>query len=136
MLWPAGLTLSPGRDAAWHSTYFMDNFRKKQLAAHNPALDGGMERRRIGRIVHDDRGNASVVWRDAPDDYRRQVFEIEDEPGALSIEKAPRTFDPYACANLPEPKKSTAPRKDLRKLSEWIKMMRELEERKRNNDAE
>ena len=111
----------------------MDNLRKKQQPTNNLALDAGMERRRIGRIVHDDRGNASVDWLDAPSNYKRQVLEVHAEPGVLSIEKAPPTFDPYARVTLPESKKTGAPRKDLRKLSEWIKMMRELEERKRNS---
>ena len=99
---------------------------------------GNSERRRIGRIVHDERGNASLDWRDAPADYRRPVLEIESESRGLAIQKAPRTFDPYACATAPEPKKAAAagPRKDLRKLSEWIKMMRELEERKRRGETE
>jgi hypothetical protein len=35
-----------------------------------------------------------------------------------------------------ESQKSTGPRKDLRKLSEWIKMMRDLEERKRRGEVE
>jgi len=108
----------------------MATIAKKQPSTNN--LDAGMERRRIGRIVHDDRGNASVDWLNAPKDYRREVLELADAPGVLALEKAPRTFNPYECVKLPEPKKSAAPRKDLRKLSEWIKMMRELEERKRN----
>src|SRR5438552_4006950 len=87
MLLSAGLTLSSGRDAAGHSTYYMDNLRKKQLPTNSGALDGGMQRRRISRIVHDDRGNASVDWLDAPSNYKRQVLELADEPGALSIEK-------------------------------------------------
>jgi hypothetical protein len=110
----------------------MDNFRKKQPAATARSLESGAERRRVSRIVHDDRGNASVDWLDAPSNYNRQMFEIAAEPGVLSIQKAPRTYDPYASATLPETKKTAAPRKDLRKLSEWIKMMREREERKRN----
>ena len=99
---------------------------------------GNNERRRIGRIVHDDRGNASLAWWDAPADYRRPVLEIESESSGLAIQKPTRTFDPYACATPPEPKKAAAagPRKDLRKLSEWIKMMRELEERKRRGETE
>ncbi len=96
------------------------------------------ERRRIGRIVHDERGNARLDWWDAPADYRRPVLEIESESHGLANQKAPRTFDPYACATPPEQKKTAAagPRKDLRKLSEWIKMMRELEERKRRGEEE
>jgi hypothetical protein len=98
---------------------------------------GNSERRRIGKIVHDDRGNATVDWCDAPADYRRPVLEIESESSGLAIQKAPVTFDPYARATPPEPsKKATGPRKDLRKLSEWIKLMRDLEERKRRGEVE
>ncbi len=115
----------------------MDTFKKKPPAVVNGrGVTTDAERRRIGRIVHDDRGNASVDWHDAPADYKRQVFEIEEEPGGLSIQKAPRTFDPYSRDTLPEPKKTAAPKKDLKKLSEWIKMMRELEERKRRGEGE
>lgn len=111
----------------------MNTLRKKSFDVHGAAGEG--PRRRISRIIHDDRGNASVDWLDAPSDYRRQVFEIEDEPGAggLSIQKQPRSFNPYERSTLPEPKRSSAPKKDLRKLSEWIKMMRELEEKKRQS---
>ena len=115
----------------------MDIFKKKPPAAVNGgSVTTDAERRRIGRIVHDDRGNASVDWHDAPADYKRQVFEIEEESGGLSIQKAPRTFDPYSRGTLPEAKKAAAPKKDLKKLSEWIKMMRDLEERKRRGEVE
>jgi hypothetical protein len=115
----------------------MDTSRKKPPAVVNQPSDvTETKRRRIGRIVHDDRGNASVDWHDAPSDYQRQVFEIEKETGGLSIQKAPQTFDPYSAHTLPEPKKSAAPKKDLKKLSEWIKMMRDLEERKRRGEME
>jgi hypothetical protein len=113
----------------------MDTFIKKETAAKSLPADGGRERRRIGRIVHDDRGNAIVDWLDAPSDYKRPVFELEEEPGVLSLEKPPPRgwgFNPYECSTVPEPQKIPGPRKDLRKLSEWIKMMRELEDRKRN----
>ncbi len=115
----------------------METSRKKSIGANT---SGNNERRRIGRIVHDDRGNATLDWWDAPADYHRPVLEIEAESSGLAIQKAPPTFDPYARATLPEPKRVTAaappPRKDLRKLSEWIKMMRELEERKRKGEVE
>lgn len=117
----------------------MDNSRKKLPTAAGATGSTNVsdaQRRRIGRIVHDDRGNASVDWCYAPSDYKRQVFEIEEHPGALSIQKAPRTFNPYETATLPEPKKSAGPKKDLKKLSEWIKMMRDLEERKRRGELE
>jgi hypothetical protein len=120
----------------------METSRKKSFVSERheaaaPKMDNS-ERRRIGRVVHDERGNASLAWWDAPADYVRPVLEIESEPSGLAIQKAPRTFDPYACATPVEQKKTVAagPRKDLRKLSEWIKMMRELEERKRQGEAE
>lgn len=114
----------------------MDNSRKKSVAADRHSAPEAPERRRVGRIVHDDRGNASVSWHDAPTNYRRQVFEIESEQShGLQLETKPRTFDPYASAHPSEPKKSAGPKTDLRKLSEWIKMMRDLEERKRKGEV-
>jgi hypothetical protein len=119
----------------------MDTSRKKSFDSGRQGATGQTighhERRRIGRIVHDDRGNASLDWWDAPADYRRPVLEIESESRGLAIQKAPRTFDPYARATPAEQKAAAAgARKDLRKLSEWIKMMRELEERKRRGEVE
>ncbi len=89
------------------------------------------KRRRIATVVHDDRGNASVRWRDAPSDYERPVLEVSGEPG-LSI-KTDDSCDPYA--HRPAPKRRGT-RTDLRKLSEHIKRMRELEARKRNGGGD
>jgi hypothetical protein len=89
------------------------------------------ERRRIGTVVHDERGNASVRWRDAPADWERPVLEVLGDP-KLTV-KAEESYDPYARREARGG--AAATRTDLRKLSEWIKMMRELEERKRNGDA-
>jgi len=100
------------------------------------------ERRRIGEVVHDDRGNASVRWLDAPSDYQRPVLEVA--PDSAAARKLEESFDPYGRGATPGTASSTpdtatskrstgnTTRTDLRKLSEWIKMMRELEERKRN----
>jgi hypothetical protein len=115
--------------------------------------DNSSQRRRLGRIVHDERGTASVEWHDAPADEARTKLEVEksassgrgtrDPLGAdlLSIEKPVETFDPYQRTTAPErERKSTGntTRTDLRKLSEWIKLMRALEEQKKNGggDAE
>jgi hypothetical protein len=112
----------------------MDTSRKKSFATERrsePETPETPERRRVGRIVHDDRGNAMVKWHDAPANYRRQVFEIEsEEKRGLQLQTKPRSFDPYSTAHPSEPKKAAGAKTDLRKLSEWIKMMRELEERK------
>jgi hypothetical protein len=107
-----------------------------ELSKKRPADPGEVpeaERRRIGTVVHDDRGNASVRWQDAPPDFERPVLEILGDPGLSP--KSEEIHDPYA---RHEARKSTGntTRTDLRKLSEWIKMMRELEERKRNGGGE
>jgi hypothetical protein len=96
------------------------------------------ERRRLSRVVHDHKGNATVEWYDAPSDYERQVFEIEEvaspatkgrDTGSLSMHSGD-SHNPYM--RIPESERKRVPgqRTDLRKLSAWIKMMRELEEAK------
>ena len=93
------------------------------------------DRRRIGVIVHDDRGMASVEWHDAPADEQRPVLEVLGNP-QLALEED-SSFDPYArhTASLPKPNPGNTTRTDLRKLSEWIKMKRELEARKLRGGA-
>jgi hypothetical protein len=106
-----------------------DAIKKRPAQADSSAKD--TERRRISTIVHDERGNASVRWHDAPTDERRPVLEILGEP-KLSV-KNEQTYDPYARGNTRDSRKpGERTRTDLRRLSEWIKMMRELEERKKN----
>jgi hypothetical protein len=115
----------------------MDESNKKRLAQTSSGSAAEAERRRIGKVVHDDRGNASVLWHDAPADYQRPVLEVLGEP-KLAI-KNEESYDPYArggARSSPSPKSGNTTRTDLRKLSEWIKMMRELEERKRNGGGE
>lgn len=113
----------------------LDQSSKKKLEGK----PGGAEtnRRRVGAIVHDDRGNASVEWHDAPAGEERPVLEILDTPG-LSLQNDNATFDPYArhAASLPKPNPGHATRTDLRKLSEWIKMKREMEARKLRGDKD
>ncbi len=124
--------------------------KKTGLQEPRPASDAGSDaRRRLGKIVHDDRGNALVQWEEAPADYERPVLEIEssgmhrvlqERLGAdrLSIDAA-HNFDPYSSTRPIERKapQSTGntSRTDLRKLSEWIKLMREMEQRKQRSDA-
>jgi hypothetical protein len=110
-----------------------------------------LQRRRIGQIVHDDRGSASVEWRDAPFDHERQKLEIEDTRGSgrgdtklrggIQLEvPSEDTFNPYdrsPDATGTRPGAASAPKggkRDLKKLSEWIKTMRAMEERKKNGD--
>jgi hypothetical protein len=98
------------------------------------------DRRRIGRVVHDDRGVASVEWVDAPGKLaERPKLAIEDATPTASSE---RGYDPYGrppAARGPtsgvSPNRPPA-RRDLRKLSEWIKKMRELEARKQRGEQD
>lgn len=101
-------------------------------------------RRRASQIVHDDRGNARVEWIDAgyagvP--LERAPLSIESAPGRaegtrLVVERARAGgFNPYArvgAAHIPEPKKPV--KRDLRKLGEWIKLKRELDNRRYQDD--
>ncbi len=115
----------------------MDESNKKTPAQTSSGSAAESERRRVGKVVHDDRGNASVLWHDAPSDYQRPVLEVLGE-GKLSIRNED-SYDPYArggARSSRSAKSAATTRTDLRKLSEWIKMMRELEERKRNGDEE
>jgi hypothetical protein len=114
--------------------------KKDNVRSGGPAAGGtdGVERRRIGRIVRDDRDSASVEWVDAPSDYSRVPLSIEGTlpPG---VKRAQGGYNPYETISpsktQPDPDKRPAKR-DLRKLSEWIKQMRELEERKKRGDDE
>jgi len=105
-------------------------------------------RRRVSQIVHDDRGNARVEWIDAgaaAEKLQRDPLSIETTPARgvnakLTVERTRSSgFDPYArvgAAHIPEPKKQPAGKRDLRKLGEWIKLKRELEARKPEDDGE
>jgi hypothetical protein len=107
------------------------NFTFKKKPEAPPAT----ERRRIGLIVHDERGNASVDWHDAPADEARPVLEILGER-SLAVKTEESSYDPYAHARAPReaPKPAGTARTNLRALSAHIKLMRELEERKRRGD--
>jgi hypothetical protein len=98
-------------------------------------------RRRASQIVHDDRGNARVEWIDAG--YAGAPLSIESTPSRgdssrLSVERTRAGgFDPYArvgAAHIPEPKKKPQGKRDLKKLGEWIKLKRELDARKSQDD--
>lgn len=105
-------------------------------------------------MVHDDRGSASVEWRDAPNDYVRQVLELEQNAGStrgdtklrrgfepkLEVRKDD-TFNPYdrkpdKLGGNPPADTSKGGKRDLKKLSEWLKMMKAMEERKKNGESE
>jgi hypothetical protein len=113
-----------------------------------PDAEPTAERRRLSRIVHDHKGTATVQWYDAPADYERQVFEIEGatapptppkrglSTGSLAIEGGEDSHDPYMRIPEADRQRGSTTRTDLRKLSDWIKMMRSLEEAKKRRDEE
>ena len=118
----------------------MEDRKHSKLEPGQTGIMSKAQRRRVSKIVHDHKGTASVEWHDAPADYDRQVFELEEpkpatkglSTGSLSIQNDD-THNPYT--RIPESVRQRAPgqRTDLRKLSAWIKMMRELEEAKKRN---
>ncbi|HKD55757.1 MAG TPA: hypothetical protein VKB72_16205 [Steroidobacteraceae bacterium] len=105
-----------------------NNFKK---GPPSPDAVPEAERRRSGSVVYDDRGNASWDFRDAPPDFKRPLLEVLGDP-QMTV-KNEETYDPYARART-RPSGGNTTRTDLRKLGEWIKMMRELEARKSRGD--
>ena len=118
----------------------------KHRFAHpvRPETEPKAERRRLSRIVHDHKGNATVEWYDAPADYERPALEIEGattpgtpplrglSTGSLAVD-VEDSHNPYMRIPEADGKRAPGQRTDLRKLSAWIKMMRSLEEAKKHN---
>ncbi|HEY6454780.1 MAG TPA: hypothetical protein VIY90_05790 [Steroidobacteraceae bacterium] len=95
------------------------------------------ERRRAGRIVRDDRDTARVEWVDAPADFARVPLSIESTlpPGVKRTSGG--GYNPYETISPHKGSTATDKRsgkRDLRKLSAWIKQMRELEARKKRGE--
>ncbi len=96
--------------------------------------DSTAERRRLSQIRHDDRGNAYVEWVDAPAELvERPKLEIQRERLELQLDSGQSACNPYSNDAGAARKTGNTTRTDLRKLSEWIKMMRE---RERTNGGE
>jgi len=121
----------------------LDSHRKSPPPRTDSNEPAAPERRRVGEVVHDDRGTARVEWHDAPADYDRPRLELEDDGTTqrrLTIVNEGRGGEPTNPYNRSaEPKRNATPpqqqqKRDLRKLSEWIKLMREMEERKARDD--
>ena len=113
----------------------MDASTKKIDGEQDRRQDSTGERRRVSRVRHDDRGNAYVEWVDAPAELvKRPKLSIEGDQ--LQLETERKAYDPYSNDSGVARKSGNTTRTDLRKLSEWIKMMREMEERKRVDESE
>ena len=90
-----------------------------------------VERRRIGKVVHDERGNARLEWVDVTGKpgFDRETLTLKDVPLSIQQEDAD-TFNPYERKPIDKPLAQRTAKRDLRKLSEWIKATRAAEEKK------
>jgi hypothetical protein len=109
---------------------------KQDKRPDEPAAEADTpQRRRIGRIVRDDRDSATVEWVEAPANHHRVPLSIEKTlpPGGI---KPASGYDPYETVTPQRADKTDKrpAKRDLRKLSEWIKQMRELEDRKKRGE--
>jgi len=103
-----------------------------------------------GRVIFDDRGNAIWEWAMDPgahDDASGAPLRILEHPSLSIAEDSPsvvdsvrgngqvakKGYDPY---DSDKPRKPNAPsrKKDLRRLSEWLKLKKQAEENKKNED--
>ncbi len=108
------------------------------------------EVKRTGRVKFDERGNAVWEWAMATGAFGGDVsttrLRILDHPALSIAEDAPPTeetvranplgvkkgYDPYDSGKLG--KAQAARKKDLRRLSEWLKLKKQAEENKKNQD--
>lgn len=125
----------------------VDPYQRKPLEPDdtNDTNDTSGERRRLARVVHDDRGTARVEWQDVPPDFvvERPKLEVEtfdDTVHRLAIlnEGQADPFNPYNTGAKPRvaPQAKPKPKRDLRKLSEWIKLMRGMRDKGNDGDDE
>ena len=96
-----------------------------------------------GRVSFDDRGNAVWEWATATGAFGRDVSTDQlrrlEHPGLAILDEGPPTapgvranplgatrgYDPYDSGHLGKPR-TPKPKKDLRKLSEWISLRRRV----------
>jgi hypothetical protein len=102
-------------------------------------------RRRLARIVHDDRGNASMEWErlgahETGPEARQPLKFVDDQVPADRRAPLARVIEPGGGFNPYErldgaaaPGAPARKPKDLRKLSEWIEQQRQVAARKREN---
>lgn len=78
--------------------------------------------------MHDDRGNGAIQWVDAGKNHKRDTLGFGDAPFAVNEEQS---FNPYEHAPTDRGGNGAKPvKRDLRKLSEWIKTLRAVEANK------
>lgn len=123
----------------------MEKNSKNRVDRPDAPTEIDFPRRQLGRVEHDHLGNARMEWAPLSDRAAndRQVLALLDgaeakaaQPLAIDRDHS-RGFEPYGSGRTSafEPPRET-PRKpkDLRKLGEWLKMTRELEERRKRGE--
>ena len=126
-----------------------DRNSKRRTAPEGPT-NVAFPRRQLGRVEHDERGNARMEWALMPEHAARAdrvVLELIEEPDSGGgagkpppvARAAGAAFQPYgggASTPFAPAEPADAPRKpkDLRKLGEWLKMTRELEARRKEGE--
>ena len=119
---------------------------EKPKTAGNPAPDNSGEKS-TGRVKFDERGNAVWEWQVATGAFGREVttqrLQKLEHPALSIADDAPTPFetvranplgtkkgyDPYDSGKLGR-KPPDKPVKDLRKLSEWLKLKKQAESNK------
>jgi hypothetical protein len=117
----------------------------KPAAAEAPAAKTGSEPKQTGRVQFDDRGNAIWEWQIATGAFGTEVstqrlqklehpaLSLADEgtrPNTVRANPlgAKKGYDPYDSGRLG--KRPPPAKKDLRKLSEWLKLKKQASEKK------
>ena len=110
-------------------------------AAAKPAANAVKEDKSTGRVKFDERGNAVWEWQVATGAFTSEVstqrLQKLEHPALSIADDAPTPFetvrpnplgtkkgyDPYDSGRLGRP--DTPPKKDLRRLSEWLKLKKQ-----------
>jgi hypothetical protein len=128
------------------------SFKPDRVQADKSAMNEDKEPENMsGRVKFDDRGNAVWEWAMATGAFGRdvsptaQLHKIE-HPGLSIADDAPppadtvranplgmkKGYDPYDSGKLAKERRGG--KKDLRKLSEWLKLKKQAEENKKQPD--
>jgi len=119
--------------------------------ADTPLMDDDNEPVKSGRVKFDDRGNAIWEWAMATGAFGRDVADARlrsrEHPGLAIVDDGPapaekmgnplglkKGYDPYDSGKLAKDRISR--KKDLRKLSEWLKLKKQAEANKAQEDPE
>ena len=118
-------------------------------------MDEENEHRNVsGRVKFDDRGNAVWEWAMATGAFGRDVSQsarvrsIADASALSIVDDGPppsetvkinplgvkNGYDPYESGKLVKDRGKVGNKRDLRKLSEWLKLKKQAEENKKNQD--